>query len=218
MSTEHDKSVDKVLEALRRATPPEGMEQRITQRLAQSPSPAPHPARRWVNLLTGSGFAGAWWRGAVTGAAVGLLAAGLFFFATHRTSSIPARVPESAANQRPTTPTVISATGLVSASAGEAQAHPCAHQAVFHVQPATPRPTGQRLIAETPIDSAAPSHPAPAMPLTAEERGLLQLAHTPDPKALAAPNPEAQAMLEAQEAAEFQKFFSPPPGPDRQRK
>jgi hypothetical protein len=213
MSTDHDNSVDKVLEALRRAAPPEGMEQRIIQHLTQNPSPAHPPAHRWRNLLAGSAWTGAWWRGAITGAAAALLAVGLFFFATHhslRTNSAPAQAPESAANRSPTAPAAISHSTFVSASATGAQAHPCVRQAILRVQPPTQLPSEQRLIAETHIDTAAPSHPAPALPLTSEERALVQFARTaPNPKAFAAPDPDTQTELEAQEADEFQKFFSP---------
>jgi hypothetical protein len=61
--------------------------------------------------------------------------------------------------------------------------------------------------------SFAPSHPAPVLPLTAEERALARLARTADPKLLAALSPETQARVEAQEADNYNKFFAPPPAP-----
>lgn len=64
-----------------------------------------------------------------------------------------------------------------------------------------------------PDASFAPSHPAPVLPLTAQERALVRLAQTADPKLLAALSPETQAKIEAQEADNYNKFFAPPPAP-----
>ena len=55
-----------------------------------------------------------------------------------------------------------------------------------------------------------PSHPAPAMGLTAQERELVQLARNGDAKDLAALDPETRAKAEAKDAAEFQRFFAEP--------
>jgi hypothetical protein len=61
--------------------------------------------------------------------------------------------------------------------------------------------------------SEAPSHPAPVQPLTEQERALIQLAQNADPKLLAALSPETQARIEAQEADNYNKFFTPPTAP-----
>jgi hypothetical protein len=58
------------------------------------------------------------------------------------------------------------------------------------------------------------SHPAPAMGLTAQERELVRLARTGDAKELAPLDPEMRAKAEAQDAAEFQKFFAEPVSAD----
>jgi hypothetical protein len=50
-------------------------------------------------------------------------------------------------------------------------------------------------------------------PLTAEERGLVRLVQVADPRDLAALTPEAQAELQAKEAADFESFFPTPPPP-----
>jgi hypothetical protein len=50
------------------------------------------------------------------------------------------------------------------------------------------------------------SHPAPAAPLTKEERILLSIAHTGDPQELAMLNPEIRAQQEAESEAEFERF------------
>ena len=59
---QHDEAIDKVLTALRDAAPPQGMEARIAQRLAQTPSPAPASAFGWRALFTSSAMAATWWR------------------------------------------------------------------------------------------------------------------------------------------------------------
>jgi hypothetical protein len=61
--------------------------------------------------------------------------------------------------------------------------------------------------------SFAPSHPAPVLPLTAQERALVRLVQTADPKLLAALSPETQARVDAQEADNYNKFFAPAPAP-----
>jgi hypothetical protein len=50
------------------------------------------------------------------------------------------------------------------------------------------------------------SRPAPAAPLTKEERILLSIAHTGDPQELAMLNPEIRAQQEAESEAEFERF------------
>lgn len=209
MGTEHnqpDSTVDKILAALRDADPPEGMQTRIAQRLDQHATATP----RRLYLPASFTLAGAWWRGAFTGAAAATLAAALLLFAGHllRPHTSP---------QQPVADTTSAAPTYVATSTskptGDTQATPCVHQALLRTHPAALPPKEQILVAETRIDTTAPSRPAPALPLTAEERALIQLAHTADPKVLATPDPETQAKLDAQEAAEFQKFFAPPPAP-----
>jgi hypothetical protein len=53
----------------------------------------------------------------------------------------------------------------------------------------------------------AASFPAPPMPLTAQERLLLRLAHKVDPVEMAMLDPKFRAMQDAEEKAEFQRFF-----------
>ncbi len=209
----HDEIIDKVLAALRDAVPPEGIEARITHRLVQNPTPANRSTHRWRYRLTGSAVAGAWWRGAIAGAATALLTVGVFFLAAHllQTNSTP-QVAKLVPSQGSSIPAVILAHNPINSSAAEAQTDRCTSHAVLRLPTATPS-TSQRLRAETRIDTTAPSHPAPALPLTAEERELVQIARTGDPKTLATINPETQAKLQAQESAEFEKFFAPTPVP-----
>jgi len=53
----------------------------------------------------------------------------------------------------------------------------------------------------------APSHPAPPMPLTEQERLLLRIAHRGDPVQVAMLDPRMRAARDAEEGAEFQRFF-----------
>ncbi len=79
----------------------------------------------------------------------------------------------------------------------------------MHVRIAAPARSTAMLSAA----SFAPSHPAPVLPLTAQERALVRLVQTADPKLLAALSPETQAKVEAQEADNYNKFFAPPTAP-----
>jgi hypothetical protein len=53
----------------------------------------------------------------------------------------------------------------------------------------------------------APSHPAPPMPLTEQERLLLKIAHRGDPVQVAMLDPRMRAARDAEEQTEFQRFF-----------
>jgi hypothetical protein len=55
------------------------------------------------------------------------------------------------------------------------------------------------------------SHLATGPGLTSQERELVRLVRTTDPKVLATLNSETDAKVEAREEAEFDKFFAPPP-------
>jgi hypothetical protein len=77
------------------------------------------------------------------------------------------------------------------------------------VSPGVVVPTQDELRAET----TAPSKPAPELPLTAQERELVRLARSVDPNQLVALDDTTQAKMEAEDAAEFERFFTPPPAP-----
>lgn len=54
----------------------------------------------------------------------------------------------------------------------------------------------------------AASFPAPPMPLTDEEKLLLRMVHQGDPVELAMLDPKVEALRDAEEKAEFQRFFA----------
>jgi hypothetical protein len=192
MNTEpnqNDNAIDKTLAALNTAAPPEGLEARIAHRLQQQPT----PALPWRDRLTGFTLSAAWWRGAATGAAFALLAVTAVLLLQHKTPP-PHRIAVNAPTHAPTITPVNAPESL----------NPCAHPAILRTHTPAPAPT---------TEIAAPSHPAPVLPLTPQERELVRLAQTADPRALATLNSEHQAQLEAENAAQFEKFFTPPPPP-----
>jgi len=164
MDSEHknDDAVDKVLAALREATPPEGMEARIAQRLADHATAAPPTAFSWRDRFAGSTSTGAWWRGAIAGAAAATLAICAVLLVQHRS--------------RPTPPPVQTAVGSGASKsfgtspqatpASQSRATPCAHTTVFRVDTQLPAKPYEDLHAPTNAESTAPSRPAPELPMT----------------------------------------------------
>jgi hypothetical protein len=186
----HDDAIDKTLAALKRAAPPDGMDARILHRLQLQPAPA--APFRWRDLFAGSPLAAAWWRGALSGAATAMLLVGALLLAQHTLRTKQPAVGQLAAAHA-LAPVALPVAASTPASAG-CPTHARIHRAWVGSDA-----------------SFAPSHPAPILPLTAEERALARLARTADPKLLAALSPETQARVEAQEADNYNKFFAPPP-------
>jgi hypothetical protein len=198
-----DNAIDKVLAALRDAAPPEGMESRIAARLEQHTNAQQAHARpnsHWRSLLTGQSLAAAWFRGAATGVAFALLAVAAVLALRHTPAPPP---QQTAAAPSPAHITPVS----------EARTTPCISPAVLRVHRAATTTAQPVLLAKARVDTAAPSHPAPPLPLTAQERELVRMARIADPQQLATINPETQAKLLAQQAAEFDKFFASQPAP-----
>jgi hypothetical protein len=221
MGIEHNNAVDKVLAALRAAAPPEGMDARIAQRLADHATSAPATTSRWRNLFAGSTSTGAWWRGVIAGAASAMLAMGLILFAGHLTrpradrTQIATRRDANTRRAAPGIPQSKTSTAIEPVSDPRNQL--CVAPTLLTAQNVVPVSSTVTLQAESLAESTAPSHPAPELPLTAQERELVRLVHTADPKQLAALNLDEEAKLEAENAAEFARFFArptPPPTPD----
>ncbi len=222
MSTErdqHDKddALEKILAALRDAAPPEGMEARIAQRLERSAATVPAARFDWRGMLAGSTFAGAWWRGAAIGAAAATLAITGMIMVRPGSRVMPeyGQAAERGGNQIRGVTSV--STSSQNASAIAVPARPCTHSTMLRAQTIVPAAAGSSLLAETRAESNAPSHPAPELPLTTQERALIRLVQNAKPRHLAIINPEEYANLEAQSALKFEKFFAPPappPAPD----
>jgi hypothetical protein len=192
-----DEAVDRALARLRDAEVPEGLEARIAARLESHTAVRDAAGFRWRDLFSGTAAAGVWWRGAVSGGAVAMLVVGLVWMAGHRGRS---GAGEVMVRERV-------AAGPPAAVVGVARVKPCASpglMGVAHGVTRVRRDDGVR------VASAETSHPAPAMGLTAQERELVQLARKGDAKELVSLDPEMRAKAEAQDAAEFQKFFAEP--------
>jgi hypothetical protein len=149
-----------------------------------------------------------------------MLATCLLLFATHllRTRPTPTQRPNLAENKSAATPAIVPVSASLSRPADaqpatEARNSPCARETTFRLRRTAAAPIETTLRADRVAEVTAPSHPAPELPLTAEERELVHLARTADPQVLATINPETQAKLLTQEAAEFEHFFAPPPTP-----
>ena len=206
-----DAAIDKTLAALNSAAPPEGLEARIAARIAAQPAPAVAP---WHDLFAGSSLAGAWWRGAVAGAAVAMLAVCAVLLLQHHSETAHSQVARNeGAAVRGALPMPAAPVAQVKADTSKPAASPC-----------PPVPNSMQLRRTAPEPKATllrvastERHPILSGPLTAQERGLLLLARTTDPQQLATLNSEAQAKLKAEDAAEFEKFFAPSPQPKTQQ-
>jgi hypothetical protein len=196
----HDTAIDITLAALKHASPPAGMEARTLQRLQQ---PAPAAPFRWRDLLTGSAVACAWWRGAVSGAATAMLLVGSLLFAQH-----------SMRTKQPVVSQIAATHNLVPAAVPVASPGCPAHTQVHHASGSVSatHPQAHHSWMESSA-RFAPSRPAPVLPLTAQERALVRLVQTVNPKQLASLNFDAQEKTEDQEIDDFNKFFTPPPAP-----
>jgi hypothetical protein len=197
-------STNQVLAALRTTTPPPGMETRIAQRL-QREDALPAPARSRLQSLIPSAV---WWRGAATGAAFATLALAALMLLRHTSSTQSPQIYPLATSEPSTTAPPSPATEVALSSS---QRLPCAAPTLLPVRRPNSASIPRQLFLTAAAESAAPSHPAPALPLTPQERQLVRLVKTTDPAQLAALSPEKRAQEDARESAEFAKFFEPPP-------
>lgn len=223
-----DIDVARTLAALNSAAPPEGMETRIAQRLAEERTPRALFMRSREDAHGWLASHSAWLRGAFTGALVATATCALIFYTTR--PHHPAQ-PEVAANtSHPITGTPVTLkTGDICMGApsirdghgadGWDEHSPLAISTHSPGGPHSSRPyrDGWEEHSSLPVSSRtphlipasfAPSKPAPPVPLTAQERALAELAG--NPAALAALNPSTEKS-DAQREADFQKFFAPSP-------
>lgn len=208
-----DEALDNILSALRHAAPPEEMHTRIAQRLqhARAHSPAPSRIRSFLLGVTPSA---SWTRGALTGAA---LAAAIILCALpliRKTSTPPpsqtiAPIAMQSTHRTATNVNLTNERTIFSVS----HTAPCVKPATAPIPTLETASTPSHYRSEISLRTIAPSHPAPPLPLTPQERQLVRLVRTASPAQLAAFNPENEAKRDAEEAANFQKFFAPPPPP-----
>ena len=177
-----DEAIDRVLAGLREAAAPEGMERRILEAVRERAALREGAAASARQPLV--------WGIALAGAAALCAAIYLTGFGTGHKSAV-AKGHTNAAQAR---------AGEVRGSLAVGPARAGGTQARV-----------ERVEAEDSLEvreMRAPSLPAPEMPLTEQERLLLRIAHQGDPELLAMLEPEVQAKLEADDVAEYQRFFS----------
>jgi hypothetical protein len=203
-----EEAIDRVLAGLRDADAPVGMEGRILEALEDRASVGSRSGWLWFRsmwLVTATHPVAV--RSLVCGVALGLFAAvSLGIPAIRRLGHAPA---QSKMNQVPA--------GSMPLATQEAVAKsvelPLAGSSARSVRKMNLR--SAREIPDSDGDSVAlsemraPSHPAPPLPLTEQERLLLRIAHKNNPVEMAVLYPMRRAARDAEEGAAFQRFFGP---------
>jgi hypothetical protein len=213
METEREDAkdaVEKVLKALGSAEVPEGLEARVAARLAQGTGLQPQALVRgtefrWRDVVAGSAVAGVWWRGAVCGVAASILVIGVVMLAGRLVRVSEQRSGTAVRNVVP----AVEPVGAEVVAMREDRSGNCAGSGVLRVAEGgvAQRHDGVR------VAIAGVSQVMGGPPLTAEERSLVRLAKNRDLNELASLNPEIRERLEAEDAAQFQRFFAEPMKP-----
>ncbi|HMG03305.1 MAG TPA: hypothetical protein VK596_09240 [Edaphobacter sp.] len=184
-----DHNIDRVLNALRDATPPANMERRILNLLEAEAHKPPRPIRPRLQNL--------WIAAAVCCAALVVTALiGTLTMRHHNAPAIARTTPAETSNASRSSTATIANTPT-----------PHSHSAT------APRSTIQPRLIQVAQSEAADqiSHPAPPIPLTEQERILLRFARHGRTDDLAQISNDRKAAKEERDAAEFQAFFEPPP-------
>ncbi len=200
-------AIERVLAGLRDVEVPAGLERRILDGLERRTSRPTDAGWRWFGPV---------WRGVPARyTACGVVAAGVVVFAL--TLPIVRRIEDgSVQSKMGVTPTVsVPAHSVVAVKEAEIVSHETGVRTVkTDVARANLERAGDSVgdsegsVAES--EMRAMSFPAPPMPLTEEERLLLRLAHKNDLVELAMLDPKLRELRDAEEEAEFQRFFARP--------
>ncbi len=193
-----DEAIDRVLTGLRESEAPVGMENRILQ--AMQAHATGESAKRFV-----------WWSWPRT-AGYGALLAGLLVVVA---VSVPHRAHQAV--QEPGVRKRVEAEPVVTAEKATSvveAAVPLRVQKPLLVR-AEKVHAGQKDVQDSNAaedelareEMLAPSKPAPPLPMTAQEKSLIQAVRWHDPDELAMLNPEEQEKLEAKDEASFKAFF-----------
>jgi len=184
---DQDERMNRVLTGLRMVQPPTGMNRRIFEALEAEIRPAqrrlPPLSLRTRAFLRVAGVRQV--QASLAACTALLLVAALL----HSTRTRPAVNPPETRLPSPTE-TAIATT-------------PVPHRHTRRIRTSS-RPSAEELLCLRELQ--APSHPAPPLPLTAEEKLLLSIAHTGDPAEFAMLNPELHAKQEEESTADFQRF------------
>lgn len=215
--TDPDKSIDRVLQALRDTEPAAGFELRILRGLeSRTAQPFPRGRQRLIPLVRrlSRGFAVA------AAACVFALIFGLIHKQRDRhpaganqilaTATSPALAVPVAKTDFPGA--VPFAGGrLIAGVTSQASARvtaPAVHLRTGSLRQGRISPSTYDLLAMR--ETSAPSIPPPPMPLTEQEKLLMRLARRDRPEEVALLNPDARARRDAEGKAEFADFFEHP--------
>jgi hypothetical protein len=201
-----EKAIEKVLAGLRDAEAPVGMERRIVEAVRdRAPVGAVRGWLLWRPIWVDTRRAG-WAAGAVA-----MFVAVVMFYTMRRAPDLPQRHSVVVEGMP-----VASSKGAIE-DARRAPLDGMGRREVPERLGASRPERGARTEVTRDDDSVALSEmraanrPAPPLPLTEQERLLLRIAHKGDPVELAMLDPMQRAARNADEQAEFQRFFGPPP-------
>lgn len=184
-------AIDRVLSGLRDAPVPQGLESRILDALEDAT--APQPVQRRFRPLA--------WAGAAACAFIAIGAAALFFTFSPATHQIPAtRVASTTAGQSHENPF-----GAQESATSPAAPVPASGK---HAAPRLRRTTS---VTSTRVEARELDHvnlPPPPLPLTREERLLLEITHRRPPFELAMLTSAQNAAQDQHERKEFDQFFA----------
>jgi hypothetical protein len=181
-----EEAIERVLAGLRDTEAPAGLERRILSAVENRASRPRQSARVWP-VAFGSAFAA-------------IIVAAAVVAIKHRPSPPPAHASKPPIRQ------ASSSTPLVAATQHQSS------RFVPHAPAAPAQGNGDSAADSLAMaEMLAPSLPEPPMPLTEQERLLLQMVHAGDPEELASLDSNLQHMLEARDKAEFERFFPTPP-------
>jgi hypothetical protein len=208
-----EEMIERVLAGLRDADAPDGMERRILDGLEERATARSRQGRRWMRpvwLLAPS-------RPIVAGAvACGIAVAGLLVVlavpAVRRhapLSKLQSKANTSPTERVPVAPNAVAANNVRASAPGhDVRSMETANAQKASLVRALVWGNGSNDSAAV-NDTQTASFPAPPMPLTEQERLLLRIAHRGDPVELALLSPRLRAVEDAEEKAEFQRFFGP---------
>lgn len=201
--------IERVLGGLRVAQAPEGMESRVLRRLAERA--AVGVAAPWLRRLSGPVLG--WGLGVAGVIALALVVAGVHRpvkQVLHRGAevrrAVAPTVPGVGGDAIGLTPHTVSVPRGVAAGLGSRPMEKIASAAESATE--LSRADGSDAVAMSEV--MAPSLAAPPMPLTDQERLMLDILHRGDPVQMAMLNPDERAARDAVERAEVQSFFVKP--------
>lgn len=200
-----DRYIDRVLNALRDAAPPTGMDRRILNILEAQSSEGVIPSgkkRSRAISAFGDAHAGKLFRWAPIACCAVLTIAFIFATRNHTARTATTSSPSTMTHTPASQPDTVRATRPAShaGSATNSDSHTTT----------PPHPPQPHRIEVAQSKDAQISHPAPPIPLTDQERILLRYARRGRTEDLAQISNDRKAAKEKQEMAEFQAFFTPP--------